>query len=47
MKVGHITDNCWEDPKNEKDRPVNWASRIEKNPNEASAVEIFLQYNTC
>ena len=42
MKVGHTTDKCWEDPKNEKDRPADWVSRIKKNPSEASSVEIFL-----
>jgi len=42
MKVGHTTDRCWEDPKNEKDRPVNWVSRIKKNLPETSTVEIFL-----
>ena len=40
--AGHTTDKCWEDPKNEKDRPENWVSRIKKNPNEASSVKIFL-----
>ena len=42
MKVGHTTDRCWEDPKNEKDRPANWVSRIKKNLPETSTVEIFL-----
>ena len=42
MKVGHTADKGWEDPKNEKDRPTNWVSRIKKNPNETSSVEIFL-----
>jgi hypothetical protein len=40
--AGHTTDKCWEDPKNEKDRPENWVSRIKKNPVESSSVEIFL-----
>ena len=41
MKVGHTSDKCWKDPNKEKDRPANWVSRIKKNPNEASSVEIF------
>ena len=42
MKVGYTTDKCWEDPKNKEDRPANLVSRIKKNTNEASSVEIFL-----
>ena len=40
-KEGYSTDKYWEDPKNEKDRPVNSVSHIKKNPSEASTVEIF------
>ena len=42
MKVGYTTDKCWEDPKNKEDRPAKLVSRIKKNTNEASSVEIFL-----
>jgi hypothetical protein len=45
MQAGHSTENCWEDPKNERNRPANWVSRIKKNPDgppEPSTVEIFL-----
>ena len=40
--AGHTTDKYWEDPKNEKDRPENWVSRIKKNSGEASSFKIFL-----
>ena len=40
--AGHSTDKCWEDPKNETDRPANWVSCIKKSPSEASSVKIFL-----
>ena len=41
MKVGHTTDKCWKDPKNEKISPSNWVTRIKENTNEASPVETF------
>ena len=40
--TGYTSGKCWEHPKNEKNRPENWVSRIKTNPNEVSSVKIFL-----
>ena len=46
MKVGHTTDRYWEDPKNEKDRPVNRVSRIKKSHLKQVQPKSFFKYNT-
>jgi hypothetical protein len=43
--LGHATEDCWEDPKNEGKRPNNWVSRKKRKNGEAngSHVEIVLK----